>query len=299
MSETTQAGEAGEVGPDRGQDMHRLSVLANMALAALKLGVGALAGSGALVADGLHSLADVGLSTAAWIGYRWSRTPPDDDHHYGHGNGEALAGIVVGGVIVSTGAGLVWAAVIWRGSVETGALGFLAVGVLLVTLGSKLWLARTVGRAGEELGSPSLVAVARDHRSDVLASALVLVAILSSLAGMAWAEPVATAALGLIVLWMGLASIREGFDVLMDRIADPDLRGRLSAAAAGVEGVSAVGRLRVHPLGGSLAVDVEIGVDGQQTVDQGHAIAHKVEAAIIEAGERVEGVQVHVEPHEA
>ena len=72
---------------------HWLGVATNAGLAALKLVVGTLAGSRALVADGVHSLSDVAMNAGAWIGWRWSVKPPGADHHYGHGNGEALTSL--------------------------------------------------------------------------------------------------------------------------------------------------------------------------------------------------------------
>ena len=130
-------------------------------------------------------------------------------------------------------------------------------------------------------------------------AALVFLGVAAAHLGLAWAEPLATVLLGIVVLRMGIASVTEGFDVLMDRVADPDLRGRLKRVASGVEGVRGIQGVRVHPLGSSYAVEVEISVDGRLTVDRGHSIAHDVEEALLTAQEHVEDVLVHVNPWSA
>lgn len=280
-----------------GAACHRLSLAANTGLVLLKGGAGLLAGSPVLLADAVHSLADVALSVAAWLGFRWSQAPPDGDHHFGHGNGEALAGLVVGLVVCSTGIGLGAAAFLSEAHTAEGALGLVALAVALVVMGVKAWLARRMGRAGRILGSPSVLAVARDHKSDVYAGFVVFVGVAGVPLGAPWLETVATLVVGVLITRMGIESVREGFDILMDRVSDPTLRGRLAETAASVPGVRWVRDVRVHPLGASHAVSLAIAVDGSLTVDAGHDLAHEVEEAVKAAHDQVDDVHVHVEPY--
>ena len=113
--------------------------------------------------------------------------------------------------------------------------------------------------------------------------------------GASMLEQIAAAVIGLFVARMGWLSLREGFDVLMDRV-DPSLREVYVKRAAGVEGVLRVGPVRVHPLGAGFRIDLEIDVDGGLTVAEGHEIAHAVEDALITGESHVEGVHVHVNP---
>ncbi|MEZ4382894.1 MAG: cation diffusion facilitator family transporter [Nannocystaceae bacterium] len=275
---------------------HALGVGANAGLAALKLSVGSLAGSRALVADGIHSLSDVVMNAAAWVGWRWAARPRDADHHYGHGNGEALTAVVVGLVVISAGIGLMWSAMSGTSAVQADVFGALAIAAEVVTVAVKIGLARLTGRRGRELRSPILIAVSRDNRADVLTSTLVMIAIAGAIAGLSALEPIAAAAIGALILRDGLRSVREGLDVLMDRSPDPTLPERLTAVAAAVAGVACVDDLRVHPLGTHLRVDMEIAIDGHLAIRDGHAIAHAVEDAITRAFADVTEVAVHVNP---
>ncbi|MCZ6596529.1 MAG: cation diffusion facilitator family transporter [Planctomycetota bacterium] len=282
---------------DRGAGAHRITLFANLLLAASKLGVGFLAGSAVLVADGWHSLSDVAMNLLAWGGYTFSRNPPDEDHHYGHGNFEAVASMVVGLIVLGAGLGVVGSVVLGDTlELESALWGGLALGVGVASGAVKLWLAIHTSRIGNELRSLSLVAVSRDNMADALVGILVPLAIGCSLLGLPWVENGTAVVIGLWIGWMGIASIREGLDVLMDRITDPGLRSRLSETAGSVAGVRGVQRVRVHPLGSSLRVDMEISVDGEESVSVGHRIAHAVENAVVAAHAHVVEVSVHVNP---
>jgi cation diffusion facilitator family transporter len=276
---------------------HRTGVLTNAGLAGLKLTIGSLAGSRALVADGVHSLSDVLMNGGAWLGWRWAERPRDADHHYGHGNGEALATVVVGSIVVSVGVGLVWTSFTGPAStVGADVLGVLAIAAEAITIAVKFALARLTARHGREYESPLLIALARDNRADILTSALVLLAIVGSIAGLRWLEPVAAIGIGLLITVEGLRSGWDGINVLMDRHTDAALTDHVRTIAGAVPGVAVVDDVRVHPLGTHLRVDMEIAVDGALDVSSGHAIAHAVEAAIQAAHPRIREVAVHVNP---
>lgn len=275
---------------------HRLGVASNAGLAALKLTVGALAGSRALLADGVHSLSDVLMTAGAWIGWRWASRPPDRDHHYGHGNAEALTSIVVGFTIIVAGGGLVWTAVRGQSTITADLLGLAAVLTELVSIAVKLGLWRVTERRGRELDSSILTALARDNLGDVLTSALIMIAIVGAMFGLGWLEPAAAILIGLLIAWQGLRSVYEGSDVLMDRAPDHQLTAKIVEVASTVSGVVSVDRVRVHPLGTHLRADMEISVDGQIAVTTGHAIAHAVSDAVVAQCRRVEEVAVHVNP---
>jgi cation diffusion facilitator family transporter len=124
-------------------------------------------------------------------------------------------------------------------------------------------------------------------------------AIIGAIFGLRWLEPIAAAGVGVIIVWHGLRSAREGLGVLMDRAPDHALTAEITQTARRVPGVCSVDDVRVHPLGTHLRADLEIGVDGTIMVTQGHAIAHAVEQAVTSACAGVKEVAVHVNPAES
>ena len=232
----------------------------------------------------------------AWIGYRLGKEPADEDHHYGHGNLEALAGLMVGLGLVFGGAWILWRSL--RGEREELAAGgeTIAMTVALVSTLVNLGLASVTHRASKRVGSLSLRALTLDNLGDGVSSLIVFAAIFLRGAGYPAVELFVAGAIGVLIAAMGLSSVRAGFDVLMVRVSDQTLRGRIVDTARGVEGVRAVQNVRIHPLGSDVRVDLEVNVDGHLTVARGHQIAHDVEDAVNDGHFEVSGVHVHVNP---
>lgn len=276
--------------------IHALNALVNLALAGAKVSIGLLAGSGALVADGLNSTSDLLGNAVAWGGHRFSLRPPDEDHHYGHGNAEALAASVLGIIILAAGAAVIWRACTAGSTTGADELGGAALVTAAISVVVCFWISRLNLREARRSHSQVLTALGRDKRSDALFSLLAVIGIGSSLLHLPWIEPVVTVLVGLWVCLLGLRSISEGFDVLMDRVTDPSLREALQQVAESVEGVDRADSVRIHPLGSTYGADLTIHVDGTLTVEQGHEIAQQVEAEVTRHHDRVVQVQVHVEP---
>ncbi|MFT5461139.1 MAG: cation diffusion facilitator family transporter [Planctomycetota bacterium] len=299
METTTPPLDPGAHKPESSEGVFALGMFGNLALAIVKLAVGWWAGSRALVADGWHSLSDLITNGGVWFAHRWAKVPADEDHHYGHGNAEPLAGLVVGVVLVVGGIGVVWSGLTSKAELRQGTALYVALGVAFLSMVVNVGLAWVTFREGKRLRSQGLLALARDNASDVLAAWLVVIGIVGASFGITWAESVAAVAIGLLVFWMGLSSARAGLDVLMDRTSDPELRGELRGLAEGIDLVRGVQSVRVHPIGSHNRVDMEISVDGDLTVTEGHEIAHRVEEAITTAHPSVSDVHVHVNPRES
>ncbi|MDA1265799.1 MAG: cation diffusion facilitator family transporter [Planctomycetota bacterium] len=279
-----------------GHQAHRTNLVGNGLMAVGKLVAGFLTGSPALTADGVHSLGDLATGAVAWLSFRWAGMPADEDHHYGHGKAEAVAGCLVGLMLIGVGLEVFWEALSMRTAAYSGGAATLALGTAVASIGVNLWLARITRRTGDELHSQSLLALSRDNSADALTGVLVVVALVLSLTGFGQAEPVVAALIGVLVTIMGWESVRAGYDVLMDRVPDPHMRARIRALALPVEGVVEIQAVDVHPLGAHVRVDMEISVDGELSVRKGHEIAHEVESAVTRGEKGVVEVAVHVNP---
>ena len=286
------------MGDPRARGALKAGIWVNGALAVVKTGGGLVAGSPSLLADGYHSIGDVLTSTLGFLSYRWAQAPPDEDHHYGHGKYEAVAAGLVGAGLVVTGATVMWGAGTEQAPTYAGSSALLAVGAALVSILGNEYLARVQGKAARETGSPTLEAMAKDNRSDCLSSGLVIAGVLAAYVGISRLEPIATGLIGLMVLLMGFESLRNSWNILTDRIDDPELRGRIEDLACSVVGVRGVQSVAAHPLGSHLRIDMEISVDGDLSVRKGHEIAHEVASAVTRGEEEVVEVAVHVNPAE-
>lgn len=273
-----------------------IALLTNIALAILKFSVGLVAGSRALLADAFNSAGDVVATLVAWVAFRIGRAPPDEDHHYGHDNAEALAGLLVGGMLCATGAFICIEGVLaWFEAPRQRPPEMLAFWAALVTAGTKEVLYRASIRVGRATHSPTLMASARDHRADVLTSLVAAGGVVLSRYGYPAFDDAAGGVIGIYIFVLGLAPMRSNLRIIMAG-ASPELAERAGALAALAAGVDDVRRVQVLPMGGKLQIDLTIAVDGAMSVTQGHDVAHRAEDAVRAGMPRVTEVRVHVEP---
>lgn len=273
-----------------------IALLTNIALAILKFSVGLVAGSRALLADAFNSAGDVVATLVAWVAFRIGRAPADEDHHYGHDNAEALAGLLVGGMLCATGAFICIEGVLaWFEAPRERPPEMLALWAALITAGVKEALYRASIRVGRATHSPTLLASARDHRADVLTSLVAAAGVVLGRYGYPAFDDAAGGVIGIYIFVLGLAPMRSNLRIIMAG-ASPELAERAGALAALAAGVDDVRRVQVLPMGGKLQIDLTIAVDGAMSVTDGHDVAHRAEDAVRAGMPRVTEVRVHVEP---
>jgi cation diffusion facilitator family transporter len=276
-----------------------VGVFINAGLAAIKITGGVLGSSGALVADGIESCADIVSSLIVWGGLRISLKPADEDHPYGHGKAEPLAALAAA-------AGLIIAAVLIAvESVkqiltphETPAWYTLVILVGVVAV--KLLLSRFVSHAGEAVESTALKTDAMHHLSDAITSGAAFIGITIALVGGAGYEAAddwAALAACLIITYNGINLLRDGVNELLDVAPSKEYEEKIRTVARTVEGVLEIEKCRIRKSGLHRLIDIHVEVDGSLSVVQGHEIAHRVKDALLASEHGVADVLVHIEPH--
>ena len=273
-----------------------VSVVAAGALIAVKLVSGLASGSLGLVAESLHSGTDLVAALLTFFAVGIAVKPADRGHQYGHGKAEHLAALAEAAVLSLVSVAVASLAVArlagWVStSVDAHWWVFVAVAVVLA-----IDLSRTVVslRAARQYDSAALLSNALHFASDFAGTIAVLAGLVSVRAG--WQSGDAVAALFVAILVLGAASrlMRRNIDVLMDR-APADAVVAARKAIVGLVPAVQLRRLRLRHAAGRAFVDAVIGVSPGDAVEQGHAAADRVEAAV----HRVlpgSDVVVHVEP---
>ncbi len=288
----------------RAEDGARLvlrGVALNLGLAVLKFAGGVLGNTYALIADGIESLLDVVSSLLVWAGFRVAAKPPDADHPYGHGKAEPLAALAVAlAIFVAAGWIGIHAVQEIRHPHDAPHWGTLPLLVFIVVV--KWILSRRMARAGAESGGTALGAEAWHHAADALTSAAAFIGIaIAVFAGSAYASADDWAALAacVVIAFNGLIILRKALDEVMDTAAPAGLQTRVRELAATVPGVRGLDKCHVRRSGLAVIVDIQIRVDPDLTVRQGHALAHDVQDRLVGAGLAITHVSVHVEPASA
>lgn len=276
----------------------RLSWTGNVVLTGLKLSFGILSHSQALLADGVHNVADLGANLAVSIALRVAHMPADREHPYGHQKAESVAEKIVGILLILAGMEILYEAAsgILRGHLAPP--GWIAAAVAGFSLVLKQGLYVISRRAALEARSKALRAIAADHRADVAASLLALIGIVLARLWLPIFDPVMAMLVAGLVVYSGWKLVSEAVSDLMDRFDDQALLRALTDNAASVLGVGSVNGIRGRHMGEEVLIDLEISVAGEMTVRAGHGVATEVKRTLMQAHPEVVAIHVHVNPVE-
>jgi cation diffusion facilitator family transporter len=276
-----------------------VSFVANISLAAVKIMVGAVGASYALIADGIESLADCLSSLVVWNGLRVAGKAADHDHPYGHGKAEPMAAFLAGIGLVISAIIIGYNAIREILSPQLTPAAFIIPALIGIILAKEV-LYRYTLRYARLHDSHALHAKAWHHRSDSLTSLGVLCGILIAvLAGpaYAWVDDLAACLVTLLILYNAYRILHPAIDELMDRRIEDVNHRIIMDSIASTEGVLGVETLIVRRSGRAYLVDVHLEVDPQITVKDGHAIAHRVKDQLLAMPvPHVAHVTTHVEP---
>ena len=269
------------------------------ALLAVIKGVGGVLGNSyALIADAIESSADIFTSGMMWLGLRWSQRPPDNDHPYGHGKGEALITLGIALVLVAA-AMLIGTKSIQNIITPHKVPAPYTLIILVVVIGTKELLYRFVLKTGRELGSGVVEADAIHHRSDAITSIAAFIGISIGLIGgpgYEVADDYAAMFASIIIVINAVKIARPAIGELLDEELDPNLNREVVALAACVDKVAHVQRCRIRKMGPFKIADLHIWVDKNLTVEEGHRISHEVKDLIQDKHPLFSDVMIHIEP---
>jgi cation diffusion facilitator family transporter len=274
------------------------AIAINLVLALVKISTGVVGNSYALIADGIESTADIFSSLIVLSGLQLSSKPPDQNHPYGHGKAESLAGLSVALFLFGAGIFIAVQAVgeILRPHQAPAGYTLVILGLIIVV---KERLYRRMYRVGSDLNSSSLRSDAWHHRTDAITSLSAFVGISVALAGGEgfeaaddWAALLACA----IIFVNGFRLLRPALDEMMDASASSDIEQQVVAIASSVDGVLAIEKHRIRKSGLGYLMDLHVEVAGQISVSEGHQIGHLVKDQLIASSLPITDVVIHIEP---
>jgi cation diffusion facilitator family transporter len=277
----------------------RLTTLASIAAAGLlvilKLGVGLIAGSLALISAGIESSGDVLAAILTFFAVRLGRQPADPEHPYGHGRAENLGALGEAGILLA--GGLVVAVEAIRhligpsGTPDTHWYVFVIIAIVLAVDFTRTAISL---RAARHYGSPALRANGFHFAADMAGSVAVLIGLLLVRAGFARGDASAALVIAAIIFATATQLIAENANVLMDR-TPAEAKEAAEHALAHLEPDIELLRLRLRQSAGRYFADVIVAVAPGAAVVEGHHAANLIEAAI-ETALPGSDVVVHIEP---
>ncbi|MBM3763546.1 MAG: cation transporter [Acidobacteria bacterium] len=276
----------------------RVSIGAGLFLAVVKITVGILANSLAVIADGIESAGDVVASVILWLGLNLSAQPPDEDHPYGHGRFEILAGQAIGAFLIATGTIFAWQAILHARKPQTRPEAF-AIWTLILSTALKLALARWKQRASKQFHSAALSADAANDWLDVLSGTIAILALglnINDPITFSHADSIGGLLIAVLVVFLGFQVLRQSSRELLDTMPSQPMLDAIRACALSVPDALGIEKCRARKTGLGYHVDFHLEVDPQFTVERAHHISGAVRSAIRSSIPWVADVLIHIEP---
>ncbi len=281
-----------------GQRVALIGVGTSASLAAVKLTVGAISGSTALLADGFESTGDILASGLVWLGLTWAAKPADSNHPYGHGRAEMVSGLTVGLLLFCGGLAVSVNALVHVGEV-TRIPATYAVWPLIGSIIVKAWLVRLKRTTGKRIRSTALAADAMNDSVDMLSGVVALAALALTLYDpdhFLNADRYGASIVGLIMMLTGLRVARRTGSELMDTMPDDPFVANIRTVAESVPNVRGVEKIFARKTGLQHHVDIHVEVDPDMMVRASHELGHIVESTLLSKVDGIADVLVHVEP---
>ncbi len=271
-----------------------VNVGGNLALSVIKGFLGVVGGSQALVADAIHSLADLISSSLLVVGMHFAERPADDRHPYGYGKVEFLVAVAIYGLLLLAGAFILWDSVhMILEKEELSPSSITLFGALLSAVANEM-MYRQSKCAGGQLCSPSMLANAAEKRADVWSSLAVLVGIAGAKLGFHFLDPAAAVLVACLILHSSVSGMWSAFQGLIDRSLDDETLDRAYAAALNVPGVADVGAIRSREMGQRVWMEIEITTDGRQSLVSAGELRRQVKSVLAKSLERPGEILVYV-----
>ncbi|MDY7106602.1 MAG: cation diffusion facilitator family transporter [Actinomycetota bacterium] len=280
---------------ERGIRAVKVSFAALMVTAVVQLAIVALTGSVALLADTIHNVSDALTAIPLFLAFKLGRRPPNRRYTYGYRRAEDLAGVFVIAMIALSAVIAGWEAIdrlVHPRPVEH--LATLVIAGLAGFAGNELVALYRI-REGRAIGSAALVADGHHARTDGFTSLAVALGAIGVWAGFGRADPIVGLVISVAILAVLRGAARQIYHRLMDAV-DPAIVERVHDVASAVDGVRAIAEPRVRWLGHRLAADLDVTVDPELDVRDGHAIAEAVRHALLHRVAHLDEVHVHIDP---
>lgn len=273
-----------------------VSIFINTLLFGLKYWAGIATGSIAIIADAWHTLSDSFTSLVVLWGAKTSARPPDQKHPFGHGRIEVIASVIIGAILATVGLNFLIESIGRLVNQDAAEYKPLAIVIFAVSVILKEALARFSIASGRKTDSRSLIADGWHHRSDAIASALILVGILVS-RYFWWVDGALGIAVSLVIFWATFDILRISISTLIGEQPDAALVEKLQAVVAETVDLEVdPHHLHLHQYGQHKELTFHISLPQDLRIREAHDIAHTLELRILERM----GLEttIHVDPQE-
>lgn len=269
----------------------------NLFLLVIKLLIGLMSKSQAMIADGLNSAGDIFASLMSYIGSKISAKPSDKEHPYGHGKAEYIFSQIIGLSMIVVAISMIESAfdsIVNKSSFEFSAI---LVGVAIITIITKLLLFIYTRNIYKKNKSILVKSSMEDHRNDIILTTGTIVGILFGANGIYFVDGIIGIVISLWIMYVGFSIFKNSYKVLMDTGLDDNIVEDMISIAMNEEQVLHVDSIATKPVGERYIIILKISMDGNMTIFDSHKISGIIKENIKSKYSFVYDVIIHINPH--
>lgn len=258
-------------------------IVCNCLLTVLKLVIGLLVGSMAIIADGVNNLSDAASSLTTLLGFRMAQRPADKQHPYGHARYEYLSGLAVAALILLIGAELVKSSIAKIINPEPIDISAATIALLAASVAVKLWMSGFYKALGKKINSTALYATSVDSRNDVISTCAVLLGCLVNYLFGLNIDGYVGLAVAIFILYSSVGIAKDTISPLLGQQADDELVDKITELVLSHEKVLGVHDLLVHDYGpGRCYASAHVELSADEDPMACHDIIDDIECDVLE-----------------
>ena len=226
-----------------------VGIIANFILFGIKLSVGLLTSSIAIMADAFNNLSDMASSVITIVGFKLASIPPDKEHPFGHGRLEYISALIVAFMVMLVGIQFVKSSIDRILNPVPITFEIIPFILLFISILVKVWLSRFNKFMGSKINSSALKAASVDAMGDVFTSSTVLVAFLAAKFTSLPIDGYTGILVSVAILYAGYSLVKETISPLLGEAPDPELVQGINQAILSYEHIQGVHDLIIHNYG--------------------------------------------------
>ncbi len=253
------------------------SIAINTVLFVLKYRAGLLTGSIAIIADAWHTLSDSITSLLVIFGAKLAVKKPDKEHPFGHGKVEYIISIIIGVLLFVVGFNFIVESIKKLKGHETIIYNTFAVIIFIVSVILKEGLFQFALILGKKADSKAIIADAWHHRSDAIASLLILIGIFSGRT-IWWIDGVLGFIVSILIIQTAYSIIMDSSNILLGKSNDKETEDKIKNVIKDICGTDhKMHHLHIHEYGEHKEATFHIKFPDNTTIQQAHITADKIE----------------------
>lgn len=258
-------------------------IVTNMIICTLKIVIGLIINSIAIVADGINNLADAGSSILTLVGFKISSRPSDKEHPFGHERMEYVTGLIVSLIIIAIGLLLLESSINKLITSEVMAyepfIAYITLGILLFAIILKLWQSFFYKKYGKLIDSKALIATSADSLNDVISTTAVLISLVVSIFyPNSWVDGVMGILVSLFIIISGIKLVKETISPLIGEVPSKEFIHEIKEKVMNYDGVLGIHDLVVHSYGPKkVFITLHVEVDSKVNINKTHDMIDNIE----------------------